>query len=139
MGIEATVVHADDRNLLVLTSAYTAAAKDTFCVVSCHMDCAVVKFIFGDFTLIACFIVHAEFLTELLQFAGSGTDAGQTFALMSGQNQLQGDFACLLHLFGVGENLHTLKHRVDTGGNQRACALDLNHTDTASADLVDFF
>ena len=61
---------------------------------------------------------------------------------MSGEDHFQRGLAALLHFRAVGDDLHTLGHRIHAGGDKarRAAALaDLNHTNTASADLVDLF
>ena len=73
---------------------------------------------------------------QLLQLAGAASPAGQALHPVVGENQLQSHLSGLADLFGIGEHLHALIDRVHTGGHQALCALYLNHTDAACADLV---
>ena len=138
MGLEATVVGADDANALQLgAGCHTAAAEDTLVVVPVHMYCRVIHFILDILTGIVLLIIHLEFPAELLQLTAACTHAGQTLLGMGGEDQFQGFSSGFEYTGAGGADLHTLGYRVNAGSYQAAGTLDFYHTDTAGADLID--
>ena len=76
-GGKAAHVGADNANALyLLADCRTAAAEDTFAVVTDHVNGAVIDDGRGALTIVIVFIGNAELLTELLQLAVSAADAG---------------------------------------------------------------
>ena len=68
---------------------------------------------------------------QLLQLAVAVAGAGQAVLLVVGQNQVQHAHLGVVHLLGVGKDLHALPHHGGAGGQQLALAGDLHHTHPA--------
>ena len=85
------------------------------------------------------FILHAQFLAELLQFTVSASDAGQAFLVMHRQKKFQRPFPRFDQFLRIGQNFHAFRYRIDTGSHQISCAFYLYHAHAAGADFIDFF
>ena len=64
--VEAAVVRADNAYILLLTSSYAAAAKDTLVVVTNEVKCGLILVVVSLFTL-KLSLVYAVFKAELLE------------------------------------------------------------------------
>ena len=93
----------------------------------------------GSVSVVERLVLHAQFLTKMLQFAVAASYTGKTFPVMVGKQKLQCLFAGRKHLGGVGPYFHTLADGIYTGSHQASCAFYLDNTDTACADFVDLF
>ena len=123
--------------MLLLAGCHAAAAQDALCIISFEVQGAVILFAGGNGAFVAVLAVDAHIVAELLQLAGAASLAGETFAVMHGEQELQCHFSGFLNLRRIGEDLHALVYRVHAGGNKRFCALNFDHAHTACADLVD--
>jgi hypothetical protein len=140
MRIEAAFIWTDDADSLPFgTGGDTAAAQDTFIVVTEHMNRAVILWIFRVYTIIFILIVHFEIFTEFLQLTVAAAYAGEAFSVMGGKDQFQRNLSGSEYFLGVGEDFHAFRQRIYTSGNQAFRAFDFHNADTAGADSVDVF
>ena len=138
VGLEAAVVGADAGDALSgLADSGTTAAKDTFAVVTVHMDGAVIDLRRSLVAIVEALILDAKLDGQALELAGAGADAGQAGTVVVGEQQLHGLLAGLQDAGGVGEDFHALVDGVDAGRDQGSGVLDLDNAHTAGADLVD--
>ncbi len=121
--------------LKLFAGCHAAAAENALAVVARHVRRAVVYFDGGIFTLVV--ILHNIILVaKLLNLAASASYAGETFSLVVGKNKLQCGAAALNDLGSIRKYLHTLVDGIYAGSHQASRTLDLDHADTACADLV---
>ena len=90
----------------------------------------------GVFACEGVLIGHAVVAAELLKLAVAAAYAGEAFLPVGGENQLKGVPAALSDLLGVGEHFHALVDGEHASRDERTGSLDLDHADTAGADLV---
>ena len=139
MGVKAPAVRSDDRNILPFgAGGGTAAAQHALGVVAHHMYGGIVVIAGGLFAVEDRFVVDAEVLTQFLQLTVAGAYAGQAGSVMGGKDQLQVGFTRSENTLGVGQDLHALSHRINTGGDQVSHTDYFYYADAAGADLVDF-
>ena len=93
----------------------------------------------GAYYLVVVLVFDAVFLAELLELTIAGTDAGQAFFSVVGEDQLEGLFAVFNDPRGVGENFHPVAGREHAGRGELRGAFDFDETHAAGADLVDLF
>ena len=136
MGIEAAAVGADHAHELILAGGHAAAAEDTLIIVANHMQGGLVQRRLGILALKGVDVLHAVVTAQLLQLAVFASHTGEALLIMGGEHQLQGHLSGLHDSGGVGVDLHALVNRINAGGNQGLCPDNLDHTDTAGADLV---
>ena len=138
--VETALVRADAADALAhRTGGDTAAAEDALRIVADHMRSGVVDL---EDRVLACVVVlvfDAVFLAELLELTIAGTDAGQAFFSVVGEDQLEGLFAVFDDPRGVGENFHPVAGREHAGCGEFRGAFDFDETHAAGADLVDLF
>ena len=139
MRINTTIVCADDRHILLFTHRHAATAQNALIVIADQVRSGGVQLISRTEAVETAGVLHAVIAAQLLQLAIGGTDTGQALFLVRRQHQFQRRAARLLHLFGVGLNLHALGHGVHTRRHQTARLGGFHHADAASADLVDIF
>lgn len=84
-------------------------------------------------------LLNAIFIAEILKLACPVLRAGKTASVMVGQEQVQNQFSCGNNLLTHGLDLHALFDQSVAGWHQFLHALHFYHTDTAGADLIDFF
>ena len=138
MGREPALVGADHADPLPFgTGGDTAAAEHAFAVVTVHMHCRMVDRIDRILPKEPVLVLDPVIGAELLKLARAGTHAGEAAFIVGGEDQLEGRPAGVDHPLGVGNNLHPLGDRVDTGGYQGFRPFHLDHTDPAGADFVD--
>ena len=123
LGVEATVIGADDRHVLILAGGNTAAAQDALGVVALQVQGGEVLASSRHSALKAVLLFNAHVVAQLLELAIAAALAGQTFLIVDRQQQLQGHLPGLLDLGGVGEHLHTIVDRIHAGGYQGLGAL----------------
>ena len=137
-GVEATVECFDNADALhILTSCNTTAAEDTLVVVTNEEGGAIVLYVGDVLACEAVFVFNAEIAAELLQFTAAAADAGETFFLMSGKDELEVGLSGSHYLGGVRSDFHAVRYFGNASSHQTSCALNFNETETASADLVD--
>ncbi len=134
MGIEAALHHIDHAHALVLgAGGDAAAADDALGAILDQVRGAVIILPLGQNALKGIGFVHAVLLAQPQQLTVAVAHAAHAVLVVDRENQLQIHLAGVLHPLGVGEYLHALAHRVDTGGQQVLCALYLHHADPAGA------
>ena len=121
----------------VLTSSNTAAAKDTFVVVTNEESGAFVLCVLDVLACEAVFVFNAEIAAELLQFTATAADAGETFFLVGGEDEFKVGLSGSHNLGGVRSDFHAVRYFGNASSHEASCALDFNETETASADFVD--
>ena len=84
-GRETTVVGSDDADALyIFTDSHTAAAEDTFAVVTDHVGGRGINLGRGNLAVVISFVVHAQLVGQLLKLAVSAADTGQTGTVVVG-------------------------------------------------------
>ena len=139
LGVVTAVYSADGTDALELVAgSNAAAAEDTLVVVTNEGNGGLVK---RDGDLLVgvgeAVFVSVVVLGQLLEFAAGGTDAGETFLFVSGENQLDVGLSCSSDLGGVGLDFHAFGDGVNAGSNHAAGAGYFNKAETASADFID--
>ena len=83
MSVNASCVCAYNADALIVASGNTAAAENTFVVVSYHMRGGVVKLVNRLITVKLVCLAYAVFKAELLKLTVSAPYAGKTFSVLS--------------------------------------------------------
>ena len=83
MSVDTAGISADNADTLVFTGCYTAAAKDTFVVISYHMCGGVVKLINGLVTVEFVGLGNAVFKAELLKLTVTASDTLKALSFVS--------------------------------------------------------
>lgn len=123
----------------LLTGCHTAAAQDTFIIITHHMDSRVIQLIVVTLAFIIILVIHTIFPAELLQFTIPASYTGKTFLIMVGQKELQRPLSGLNQLRRVGVNLHSFIYRMHAGCHQVSRTLYFYHAHTAGAiSLISF-
>ena len=82
MGVKASCVCADYTDALIVAGGNTAAAENTFVVVSYHMSGGVVKLINGLVTVVSVGLAYTVFKAELLKLTAAASYAGEAFSFV---------------------------------------------------------
>ena len=137
-GVEAAVERFDNTDALhILTSSNTAAAEDTFVVVTNEESGAFVFYVLNVLACEAVFIFNTEVTAELLQLAASAADAGETFLLVGRKDEFKVGLSGSHDLGSVCSDLHAVRYFGNASSHKTSCTLDLNKAKATSADLVD--
>ena len=140
MGVEAPVICANHRyGLALITGRHTAFAKDTFVVIANHVNGTIIEFPLVVFTVVVVFIIDVELFTQLLQFTIATANTREAFSLMSGQDQLQGQFAGIKDSLGIGDDFHTFANRINTSRDEVFDPFYFHDANPTGTDFVDFF
>jgi len=115
-----------------------AAAGDALGAVADEAGGAVVLVALRLFAFIAEF-GYAEIMGDTLQFTVFVAVADLAVALVLGEEQLDNHLAGFAHAAVVGMDLHLLGNGHHAGGHQILDAFNLDQTDAACADGLDFF
>jgi len=138
VGVETTIVCTDNRNKLILTGTYAAAAENALGVVTDEVRSTAIENGFSLGALKSSLILNIIFLTESLELAGLAAIAGQALSVVVGKDQFQSHSTAVDDLLGVSQDLTAnVSDGIDAGSHQRTGALDFNNAHTAGADLVD--
>ena len=134
-----TAVNSTDRadTLELFTSSYAAAAEDTLVIIANDGNGGSIEVLMFLLCAVAeAILIALIFLSEILEFAVCGTDAGEALLLVSGKNELDIGLSCCSDLGSVCLDLHTVVNGIYASGNKAASALNFNEAETARADLV---
>ena len=139
LGVETTVHHADRTDTLhLIAGSNAAAAEDTLVGVTNDGNGRVVDFeLFLVVAVSKLGFIAVVFLSELLEFAGGGTGAGQTLSFVSREYEFEVGLAYGSDLRSVGLDFHAFVYGIYAGCNETARTGNFNETETASADFVD--
>lgn len=138
-GFDSAVGCADSADLLnIVTGGNTAAAMNALGIVADDRGRKIIDLGFALYS-VEGIAVHAVFVTKRRKLAFTRADAGSTFTVVVGKQQLEVDLSALADLGGVGFNLHTLANRHNTGGSKRSCSLYFHKAEAAGADLLNIF
>ena len=137
-GVETTIERFNDTDALHhLTSGNATAAKDTFIIVTNEEGSAFIFCVRDVFACETIFVFNTEVAAELLQFTAAAADAGETFFLVSGENEFKVGLSGSHNLGGVRSDFHAVRYFGNASSHEASCALDFNETESASADFVD--
>ena len=89
VGAEPTLVGADDAHVLPFAAdGGAAAAEHALVVVADHVGCGVVDVVVDPLAVVNGLVGDAVVQAELLELTFAGLDAGETFPLVGGEDQL---------------------------------------------------